>query len=331
MPESIFMPYRFAEGALELKTVGLEIDGQPFELARVLHQDVKVIDLSALDSWSEAELAVEVTDPNDQLTNVVASGEDVLDCLKLHSLIRCRKSRFRSAISLTADAGRKWTGSVSFARADCLGNVQLQSVALRNCLQTESDAVANREGQRTADSELWTISIDESSTLPGGAINNEWRNFSEADDEELRSRADCGWFLDLRQVDKPKLWLNEGIEGLKNALVVEQKIGQSARLRDALTHSILQPVITQLVLSILKNGDGCAFEELEHYQQSVLLHFANHIEIGSAEIVATRWLKEFKQDFPSVLEELGTAAQREVGFSHGAEQLIKTFGVETDE
>lgn len=327
MPEALFMPYRHADAALELKPVGIQLDDTAIDIEKVVDHESKTINLAAIDDWAVAKIAIEVSDPNEQLDGVIADGEKISDAIHLHVLTRCARARFRSGRRLQHTGDRIWAGELQVKRENVFGSAALATFAIRGKDTSKVNDLASRAGERVADAESWTLYADDKVTMPGGAIDNEWRHFAEDPDPELKSRSDCAWFLDLRNSDRPKLFLNEGIPGLRPALEVEQRIGKAARVRDVLAHSILQPVLVQLTTLILKDADGTELEELEPAHRKLLLHLAGYIDDETKEAVAQRWITDFRGDTGTVFQDLGTATQRTLKMGRGAEQLVNALEV----
>lgn len=326
MPERVFLPYKYAEGALELSVRSLLLDGRQIEPGEFVDGDHTTIALAGQGDWIEASLEIEAEDPNRELESLLLEEESLSTAIDVYALLRDSESRKREGLRLELAGDARWRGNLLLRRSEHRGALDLTLMAVLRVDRRSEVRVATRRSERIAGSEVWKLYLDDKPWMPGGAIEGEWRHFPSDQLEPLRERGDCAWYLDLSNSDRPRLFLNEAIEGLKAALGNPQRIGRSARVREAIAHSVLQPVLLGMAIEALIGAPGTRFDELGGWRRDLLLSLARQMENGTEERVIERWLARWKDDGRAlVTADLSAAIQRHVGMPDAARQLIKTL------
>jgi hypothetical protein len=326
MPDMVFLPYRFADEALEIHVLGLQVDGRSVEPDDHLERDAHQINLSGLEHWDEATFNVQVRDASRQIPTVLMDGEDPSVDARIYILLRNPKSRIRHAVTTVPSGDSAWEGSFCISRQDWIGSVSMEAMAVREHSREEKFGFATRAGERIAGSCKWSLYVDDRPILPGGAINGEWRDFSTDVNPELRARAECGWYLDLVDHERPTLYLNEGIKGLRKLLEVAASRGRSAYLRDVTSHTILAPLLVEMGMFAVTSLRGAGFEEIADWRRGLLLTLARFSDGKSEEAMIESWLAANDSDAArGVLCDLTTAVQLFLGTFATVAKLIQSL------
>ncbi len=324
MPEQTFLPYRAADSALETVIDTLMLDGDLVAVDEYADLARHQILLSASGNWRTASLRLTVKDPNESLESVVHDGEDPRSVLRLLAVSRGGDGRIRCGVELEPQ-GPGWIGEVVVERPDHRGVVHLECVAVRRLETEPRSGLAARFGEKVAWAPRWSIYLDDRAAIPGGAIEGEWKDFSSGDaPAALRQRQDCLWHLDLGNSEKPRLYLNEGVEGFRRALEAPQRTGRAARIRDSLAHSVLQPVLTSMAVTAITSAESTEFEDLEGWRQDLLRSLGRSSEHKTEEQQVEEWLEAWRaKDAAGVMGELATAVQKHLKVGRAASYLVK--------
>ena len=326
MPDAVFLPYRFAEEALDLHLLELRVDGNAADPDEYVDRDAHQINLAGLEAWQEASFSIQVKDASRQVEAMLVDGEDPELEAQVILLLRNPRSRLRKAIPLELKNDNCYEGSFSLARADWVGSVAVEAVAVRATSRDEKFGFATRAGQRIAGSCKWSLYIDDRPIMPGGAIDGQWRDFANDDNPELRSRSECGWYLDLTDHERPTLFLNEGVAGLRRILEVTAIKGRSAYLRDVSSHSILSPALLEMAVFAVNSSRGGGLSELADWRRGLLVALAKLCDGKSEEAKIESWLAANDPDaIRSVLCDLTTAVQRYLGTFGKIEKLLRSL------
>ena len=325
MSSKVFYPYHYAEQALEITDLKVDIDGQPDVVNEFIDQEHRSVVLTSLEQdWSTLLIRVSVSDPNDQLQSTLPP-EPPDEVIQLWIVARNKTTRLRKALPLVKKNGL-WVGELPLTKSELARTTELDCFAILSADLEPADAYAWNAHERIADAPGWKLYTDIVPSMPGGALNSQWVNFEESDNPELSQRKDCVWYLDLSDEESPRLLLNEGVPQLRQTLEVEQKTSKSARVRDALIHSILQSAINELAVFSLCKANGAPLDELPDWQQKLLTSLARRDSGASEDIVANRWITSWQYGIEAshVLTEICTAVQRHLNLTHSSEYLAKS-------
>ena len=326
MSESYFLPYKYAEDALEIYVDEMWVDGKAADPSKFVDIEHCSINLSGqTDGWNEIALSISVTDPNNQLSTVIPSGTGI-DSLGLWLVTRNKFTRMRNAVQLAkAEAG--WAGKLVLEYDDLFRFSDVVCYAVLAGEQAPAEGFASRRSERVAGSMQWKIYTDTMPPLPGGALNSEWQNFEEAENPELKKRADCVWYLDLSDFESPRLLLNECVPGLRSTLEVSKKRGKAASIRDALIHSIIQGVLNELAVFVIAKNCGVEqLEDLPDWQRKMLLMLARRENSSTERLIVENWLRIWKdkEQTEHVLLDIATSVQRHLNLFNSSKNLIKS-------
>ena len=162
--------------------------------------------------------------------------------------------------------------------------------------------------------------------MPGGLFKGEWRDFSD-EASGLKPYESCTSFLDLSDPDRPRLLLNECIDGLKQALKSEARRGAPARVRDQLIDSIVSPVIQTLAVAALTKA---ASDE----EESSSMGGGRSPRVPRAAVLRRHrgppdpwWVELWRSgDVPEVLTEMAPLIQLHLDSGGSATKLVKEAG-----
>jgi len=325
MPEKTFLPYFYADEALEFSITEVKLDDTVVDTAGLVNYENCSINLSGDDSWSRAEISLTISDVNQQLASALTEKENPDSNIQILLATKASKSRSRSGIVLTSSAQNQWIGILNVRKIDVSTLARIQAIAVRaaDTENTESGKASLRN-ERIGGSSIWTVYVDEKPPMPGAAIDNEWRNFATDPSSTLNERKDCVWYLDLSNDENPRLFLNEAINDLKRLMTSEAKHGRSAAARDALATSILQPVLITLATQVIGCQKYGSFDDLDGWQRKFLFSMAQNTSGDrSEEQTIDNWLNDWKANEPSkVLNDLQATVQRHLALASAAERLV---------
>lgn len=329
MSESHFLPYRYANDSLEMTIHGVAVDGAQLDLDTYANHGSAHLNLAILEQpWNTVELDIGVADANNQMKSVVPDETNIAN-VDVWAVLRNKYTRLRKGLELIKGKDGVWRGKLGIKRTDVVRATDLVCYAVLSKDLVARPGFAFKKGNRIADSTEWKIYTDAVPTMPGGALNSEWRNFAKDENLELRVRHDCVWFLDLADPESPRLLLNESVPGLRGTLEVSQKTGKAARVRDSLVHSILQAVLLELAVYALTESRSSAesLEDLPDWQQKMLLVLARKNGSSTEQLKVEEWLSDWKngESTALVLRDLATCIQRHLNLVHSSEHLVKSL------
>jgi len=332
MPESTFLPYEFARSALQICISSLTVDGVDHKLDGVIDVEHRVVNLSGIDEWNTSVLGVGVTDPSQQIENVVHEKESAENTVKMFAVMKDRRTRYRTGKPLMFSDTGNWEAQVEVHREQHDGKITLQALAVRSLDHEQATGKASFSSERIADSDIWTLYVAEKVPVPGSSIDNEWRDFAKDSNPELVRRGDNIWFLDLEIPDKPRLYLNEGVKGLRQALENIARKGRAASARETLTGSILQPVLCMLATSAINEAESENVDDLGEWQRKMLIAMAASADDATEEMTVEKWLRDWRnRRSEKALNDLQMAVQRHLSVNASTERLIKSFGGQNNE
>ena len=322
--KQVFFPYPFQEEALDLAVTSVELDGHPCDEELIDHDSCSIILLH--ENWKKAKVGIEVAIP-EQLSELVLPPSErnappwatvvVADC----DLARWRES-LRQPVSSDDSTS---TFDLSFDKDALRGSVRVQAILVRTKdLAQESDGrFAALTGMRLASSNVWTIQIDEMPSIDS-FIEIKWDDFSKPKNQFLNAHPDVVYYLDFTQ-DPPVLWLNEAIRDLKTIIHSSARRGQTASVRDALFHSIAQPVWMSLIMDVVNTLADEKGEPSLEWQKSVLRQCARLVfPDNSLENAQEEFVKQAKDpsQVSTLLQELLAALQKKLKVSKSTESLL---------
>lgn len=333
MPEKRFYPWSFDENALELSLVPRPCEGEHADIRDYVDSEHYALNLVGVGGWSRISFKCTLCDPNNCLDAHVGDGDSVNDCLRLLVVCRSATTRRRLGVSLTSCGNGGWEGFFDLRREDWAGGLTVTPYAVWSTDTPNAvDPGTSLSGQILASGDSWAIYLDKKVVMPGGAIDGKWVSFSEHSNPQVSSRADCGWFLDLDDMESPKLLLNEDIEGFKNALNVTATHGYNASIRNMVSQAFMQQVLMELAMFSIDTLEGAALEESDGWRKDVLMSLAKRIKGESPEIIVNRWVGVTdREERIRVRDEVSVAVQRQISTWNQIRKAISTVGDFGDE
>lgn len=333
MPEKTFYPWSLDEQALDLSIVpqAADIEGlDVYDYVDLEHQSVNLVGVSG---WRTISFVCTINDSNEYLSEVFADVDSVSDCLSLFVVCRSVTTRRRLAIPLQALDNGTWEGVFDLNRDEWAGGLLMVpfAVSAKNSVGPEI-SMGNQRGRILASGATWAIYLDKKIVMPGGAIDGKWVSFSQHSNPQIAKSADSGWFLDLSDMDSPRLLLNEDVEGFKNALNVTATHGKNASIRNMVSQAFMQQVVTELAMFSIDTLKGVALEESDGWRKDVLMTLAKRLEGESPRHVVNRWMEA--SDSEKRVEsraEVSIAIQRYLSTWSQTRKAIRTVGDFGDE
>ncbi len=325
MADTIFYPYAFAQDSLVIALEQLEIDGAAVQLSDIFEPESLSAGLSGRPIEKGLRIVFSVSADTEGLKEVLPKGEALEDDLRVLGVVSIPETRRRIAVE-TKSQGDRWMGDVTIPATDLAGRVVISPVVVRKASVKSRSTVATRKGERVADGRPLTIDTENRPVPPGGAMDSQWLDFgAPSSPSSLQARKDLAWFVDLSNSERPRLLLNDGFPELRRAMQAPQAIGRAARLRDALAHSVLQPVLMILSVEALKSWASSEEGSVPSWVEKLLHTLAALSADGSPELQLDRWKQLWKEEPSAVFLDVQTAIQRHLGMAATAVHLVKSL------
>jgi hypothetical protein len=159
----------------------------------------------------------------------------------LKLVCRSEQSRVRGAYNLAGD-GLAGTAELEFRRGQWRGKVELQAVVIRTRRASRDlPGYAFERGALLASSSIKALYIDRPE-VPGDHLEVRWEKFSVT----TRAPKEHLFALDVSG-ERPVIYLNEDVQGLRNVLDSTGTRGAKARVRDAINFMVAHQVWTSLL------------------------------------------------------------------------------------
>lgn len=328
MPEKRFYPWTVDEGALDLNIYRVSAKNDDGSFSDYIDEEHKSVNLLGVPEWTQVILDCTVEDPNESLSADSDSGSHASGA-ELHLICRSSSCRKRIAIPMEPIGAGQWSGRVLVERSAWAGALTVTPVAVKSAdpKAHQSQFGAHAHAKLIANGQNWSVYLDKKVVMPGGAIDGQWVSFSGHFDPRVAARSDSGWFLDLDDLEAPRLLLNEDIEGFKSALNVTATHGKNASLRNLVTQVFLQQILMELAMTSIRSLSGTDPEESEGWRKQMLMALARRIRGRSAEQVLKDWLETGEAaDYGSIRDEVSLAVQRHLSTWEQARKAIKAVG-----
>lgn len=320
MPEKVLFPYRFKQGAVSLTVLKARVDGEDAE--QYVDSPAHRVVLRSLDSWSRAVLGLHAEISPDKRAELYPDQERQSPPDELRVVMQCRATRWRSSMALQwSEESSAWEGEVELHNDLVRDNLSLHAVLVRTASMEEEAprGYASSRHMRLATSPEWQVAFDASPSLPGGYLDVRWENFGECQDyAKLRQNPDLVYYVDFES-SPPRLFLNEGVAGLREVLEHQGQRGPLAAIREVLFGFIAQIGWLSLATnSLLSIPEGMEDPE-EEWQQTVLdslrSSFEGHVH-NLAEAVRD------PAQAATLTETLGVAVQRREALRQPTEKML---------
>jgi hypothetical protein len=275
MAEEIIYPYNFGRHAVDLQVEEVLLDGDPAE--RIIDPVTHTAGLRGIENWNEARFRVRATVNPERLQTLFPEEELSAPPQKMLIAFQCYDSKWRDGVNLEAVEAGIWEGEIAVRRRDVLGVVHASAYLVRTARgRSNGGRFASEAYVRVADSREWKIVLDKQVAPPGGYLDVRWADFATYDYVKLNSHPDLVYYLDYDR-NPPRLWVNEGITGLRAVLSSEATRGLRAAIRDVVFGSIAQSVWFSLAVNSLLSIPAEAEEPELDWQQSVLQQFRQYL------------------------------------------------------
>lgn len=283
--------------------------------------DHRVIPLYEYEEWARATIHGTLTLP-DVVENVFPDSEQENPPGKLYIAVRSLETIYRDRVAVSDSPVRpdsyEFTMSLPFERVR--GDVRLIPFLVRAEEGSDDTVHGTTRGVRLASGKSWTAQVDDPEAEEEAKfIEGETKRFSE---DTALPDSDRLYYLDLRNPEQPKLWLNSDHQRITEVVHSDGTMGASARMRDVVLDQIQYSVWTQLVMRTAADIDSSTLEPRYEWQEVVITIFGPKLYGTEDEIEIARQLRNDASnanDLPYLLEQLDLALQEHID---PREQLI---------
>ncbi len=330
MSERTFLPWKFCGDALAVRLESVAADGVDIPLEEAYSIESGHLGLVGRRLERSLKLAILVTDQSQVLGEAIPEGADPLTDLAVVLRASVQATRVRRLIHCVRSADGSWRGSIEFAAAELSKRIVVEPFAIRATSTGVIQGFAFRKGEQIGDGSILRVDLESAPILPGLGFDGGWLDFSAGTSPpSLRERADLAWFLDLSDPDKPRLWLNSGIAGFRQLLEVPARNGRTAYLRDAMVHSVVQPVLGILANEAMARLAADPDTKREGWVWDIPLCIAEKAGDATGKARLEAWIERWAAgDRVGVIQDLETGIQRHIGLFSGIEKLARAFQAE---
>lgn len=303
------LPYPYRDRGLDLFIDQYRVDDEE-PVRPQLAAGERTIDISGLDanSWDRLVLRGSITVPESVIDSVFAGDERSNPPGRLYVAIRCRETIFRDRTVAETDNGQiegagTYEVEIELAAGNLRGEVVVRPYLTRSMDAAETESqFATTAGVRLASGDPWRVVVDSEHDSEGQMIDGEEASFSNQDFLPGEERI---YYLDLRNADRPKLWLNNDHPRIVDVLRAEGSVGAEARMRDVVLDQIQRGVWSQLIVRAIADSDENG-EPLHEWEQTVLEIFAPKLTGRNDVAEATINLRNELEDPKDSAELVGT-------------------------
>ncbi|WP_229783154.1 hypothetical protein [Haloarcula pellucida] len=206
------------------------------------------------------------------LDDIFPDDEQDAPPAKLYVAVRCHDTIYRDSVTAKEAPTTPGTYEVEIELdwEDFRGIVELRPYLVRTEARTETGPYASTRNVKVASGDRYEIVVDRWDEDAPPAIDGEEASFSQT--QHLPDNGEL-YYLDFRNEERPKLWINSDHPRIADVLRSEGSVGAEPRMRDVVLDHISYAVWSQLVVraatAIDRNGDV----EYE-WQETVLEAFA---------------------------------------------------------
>jgi len=274
------LPYPYRENGLTIELTEYQIDAnEPVELES--EPAATSIDLAVDESnpWDEATIRGTLRLPEPVVESVFPPHERSSPPGKLYVAIRCPDAIYRDRVDVspsgTNDHIEPGEHDVEIPLdGDYLrGDVELHPFLVRSTEGESDGAFATTPNVRLASGEPRTVVIDEEEESGSRLIDGEEAEFSAHDHLPNGDRL---YYVDFRNAESPKLWINSDHSRIVDFLHANGSVGAEARMRDVVLDQIQQGVWTQLVTRAISDVDDTG-DPRHEWERAVLNIFARDL------------------------------------------------------
>lgn len=258
-------PYRHDGEAIGVEIEGCQIDGDDFDVDANAEQ-ILLVDELGEDDWDVVTLEMAVTVEDDTLKHVFPDPNDHDGVVVIAGYCHPTHGRWVDLIaSVDFDAGthRK---EIELERESLRETVQLTPLLLRNTHRSADDKYARESGRQLAEGRRLDIYLDRPRLNLSGDLPVVAAKFSEPGNP---GEPGLEWYVDVRDAEEPKLWLNRDYPLVVNAInEIERPTKQGIVGRIALNHLAVS-MLTQFTIKAAAHA--VTQSEIQYEWQRTLL------------------------------------------------------------
>lgn len=155
---------------------------------------------------------------------------------------------------------------IALQKEDFRGKIKFESLVVRSeQYRGKSENFATDKHKKVASGDTWNLKVDETSSSGTGLIC-EWKDFTSPELDQVTE--EMMYYLDIDDLDEPRLLLNRKSERLTTMMNNRASTGKNARIRDVLNDVVFLPSMFQLILRSIASVDSENFEG--HYVEETL-------------------------------------------------------------
>lgn len=301
------LPFRHDGDGLNFHVDRYRVDGDEWQEAG-LSAHRRTLNVADLPEWERLDLSVKLELNLETVEHVFPEVERNDPPGRLYVAVHCHDTIYRDR-TIVADGstpakvyGGDSEVTLSVKRSMVRGEVEFHPHLVRASEREADDRYADTRIARLAGGDPFYVAVDDSAVDEPGLIDGEEAPFSSTDHLPGEDQL---YYLDFRNDQRPKLWLNADHPRVTEVLAAEGSVGTEARLRDVVLDEVQYGVWTQLLLraAAAVNADG----ETEYdWQETVVESFAPEMyELNDPTEAALR-LREEARD----IDTLGRLAGR---------------------
>ncbi len=325
-------PHNYLEDALKFDVESVTVTGEEEvdesdDTLQLVKSDRRVSAV-AVSRWDEITVEGTVTVPEKVFNGTLPHEEREEPPVELTIAARCSPTILRRGVSdddlgITVDGEGEYPVSLTVARNDVRGEVEIKPYLVRSEDQSVDVDYATRTGDRLASTDAWTLEIDETED-DGGFLHPRIEPFdrheSFPDGEHLH-------YLHFEDPSTPKLYLNANHGRLVDVLQNEGTRGADPRFRDVLYDYIEQSVWQQLLLRTANDIDEDTGETRHPWQEEVVELFEDELypDIDETEELRRRMAEDAKsgEDLDVLVHRVDRAIQRRIDHPQSAVDLFQ--------
>lgn len=223
-------------------------------------------------TWDWATLYGTLEVPEETIEDVFPPDERDAPPAKLYVAVRCHETIYRESVTVqeAPTTAGEYEVNIRLDWDKFRGSVELRPYLVRTEERTETGPHATSPNVKIASGERHVVVVDhwDDEDLP--TIDGEEASFSRTDHLPTGDKL---YYLDFRNEERPKLWINADHARMADVLRSEGSVGAEPRMRDVILDQISYGVWTQLIVRAASAIDRDGNVEYE-WQQTVLEAFA---------------------------------------------------------
>lgn len=239
------LPFRYADDDLQFEIESYEVDdGNRREVD--LSAGERSLNLSEVSEWDEIVLHGRIGIPNEVVECVFPETERDQPPARLYVALQCHDTIYRTRSFEEADPtpGEEYNPEITLTRHNLRGEVILKPYLIRRTEGPTGTPYAATPNTRVAGASPFYTYVDAFAADDLGLMEGEETTFAGTDHLPNEERL---YYLDFRNEERPKLWLNADHPRVTDVLAAEGSVGAEPRFRDVILDQIQYAVWTQLI------------------------------------------------------------------------------------